>query len=75
VPQDVPEFATNVLSELNSSIRVFNFTRSDIDIVKGMVSHTADEDKSSFTDDLSDSGPLNYIPFLTIIYEEDEMVK
>ena len=39
------------------------------------MSHTTDEDDSSFTDDLSDSGPLIYIHSLTIIDEEDEMVE
>jgi hypothetical protein len=39
------------------------------------VSHTTDEDNSSFTDDLSDSGPMTYIPSLTTVDEEDEMVK
>jgi hypothetical protein len=39
------------------------------------VSHTSDEDNSSFTDDLSDSGPLTYIPSLTILDEEDERVQ
>ena len=34
VPRDVPEFATNASSELNDSIRVLNFTRSDNDIYK-----------------------------------------
>jgi hypothetical protein len=75
VPRDVPESATNASSELNDSIRVFNFTRSDGDIREGTVSHTTDEDDSSFTDDLSDSGPLTYISFLTIVNEEEEMVE
>ena len=39
------------------------------------MSHTTDEDNSSFTDDLSDSGPLTYIPSLTIVDEDDEMVE
>jgi len=39
------------------------------------VSRTTNEDNSSFTDDLRDSGPLNYNPSLTIIDEEDEMVE
>ena len=39
------------------------------------MSHTTDEDNSSFTDDLSDSGPLTYIPSLTIVDEEEEMVE
>ena len=75
VPRDVPESATNASSELNDSIRVLNFTRSDGDISEGTVSHTTDEDNSSFTDDLSDSGPLTYIPSLTIVDEEEEMVE
>jgi len=75
VPRDVPESATNDSSELNDSIRVFNFTRSDGDISEGMVSHTTDGDNSSFTDDLSDSSPLTYIPTLTIDDEEEEMVE
>ena len=49
--------------------------RSDIDIIKGTVSRTTDVDNSSFTHDLSDSGPLNFIPSLAIIDEEDEMVE
>ena len=52
-----------------------NFTRSDNDITKDNTSHTTDEDNSSFTVDLSDSGPLTYISSLTIIDEEDEMVE
>ena len=75
MPRDMQESATNVSSELNDSIRVLNFTRSDCDITEGTVSRKNDEDNYSFTDDLSDSGPLTYIPSLTIIYEEDEMVK
>ncbi len=67
VPRDVPESATNVSLELNNSIRILNSTRSDIDLIEGTMSHTADEDNSSFTDDLSDSGPLTYIPSLTIV--------
>ena len=39
------------------------------------MSHTTDEENSSFTDDLSDSGPLIYIPSLTVIDEEDEMAE
>jgi len=74
VPRDMPEFATNVSSKLDDSIRILNFTRSDNDITEGAVSHTTDENNSSFTDDLSDSGPLTYIPSLTIVDEEDEMV-
>ena len=75
VPRDVPKFATNGSSELNDSIRVLNFTRSGNNIIDGTVSHTIDEDNSSFTNDLNDSGPLNYISCLTIIDEEDEMAK
>jgi hypothetical protein len=75
VPRDVPESETNALSELNDSIRVLNFTRSDGDISEGIVSHTIDEDNSSFTDDFSDSSPLTYIPSLTIVDEEEEMVE
>jgi hypothetical protein len=75
VPRDVPEFATNESSELNDSIRILNFTRIDSEITEKRVSHTTDEDNSSFTDDLSDSGPLTYIPSLTIVEEEDEMVE
>jgi hypothetical protein len=75
VPRDVPESATNVSSDLNDSIRILNFTRSDSEITKKTMSHTTDEDNSSFTDDLSDSGPLTYIPSLTIVDEEDEMVE
>jgi hypothetical protein len=75
VPQDVQESATNASSELNDSIRVLNFTCSDGDISEGNVSHTTDEDISSFTDDLSDSGPLTYIPSLTIVDEEEAMVE
>jgi hypothetical protein len=75
VPRDVPEYETNVSSELNDSIRVFNFTRSDGDISEGIVSHTPDEDNSSFTDDFSDSSPLTYIPSLTILDEGQEMVE
>ena len=75
VPRDVPEFATNASSELNDSIRVLNFTRNDGDISEGTVSHTTDEDNSSFTHDLSDSGPLTYIPSLSIVDEEEEMVE
>jgi hypothetical protein len=64
-----------ISSELNDSIRVLNFTSSDSDISQGTVSHTTDEDNSSFTDDLSDSDPLTYIPSLTIVDEEEEMVE
>ena len=56
-------------------IRILNFTRSDSEIAEKTVSHTTDEDNSSLTDDLSDSGPLTYIPSLTIVDEEDEMVE
>jgi len=52
-----------------------NFTRSDIDLSEGAVSHTTDEDNSSCTDGLSDSGPMTYIPSLTIVDEEEEMVE
>jgi hypothetical protein len=53
VPRDVPESTTKE-SEINDSIRVLNFTRSDGDICEGNVSQTTDEDNSSFTDDFSD---------------------
>jgi hypothetical protein len=75
VPRDVPKFATNASSQLNDSIRVLDFTRSDGDISEGSVSHTTDEDNSSFTDDLSDYGPLTSLPSLTIVDEEEEMVE
>ncbi len=52
-----------------------NFTRSDTDIIEGIVSHTIDEDKSSFTDDLSDSGPLTYIPSLSVMDEGKKWLK
>ena len=39
------------------------------------ISRTLDEDNFSFTGDSSDSGPLTYIPSLTIMDEEDEMVE
>ena len=39
------------------------------------MSHTTDEDNSSFTEDLSDPGPLFYIPSLTIVDDEEEMVE
>ena len=71
----MPEFETNASSELNDSIRVLNFTRCDNDISEGIVSHTTDEANSSFTDDLSDSGPLTYIPSLAIVDEEEESVE
>ncbi len=47
VPRNEPESATKE-SELNDSIHVLNFTRSDGDISEGTVSHTIDEDNSSF---------------------------
>jgi hypothetical protein len=75
VLRDVPESATKVSSKSADSIRVLNFTRSDSDIIEGNVSHTTDEDNSSFTCDLSDSGPLVYIPFLNVMDKEDEMVE
>ena len=75
VPRDVPKSATNVSSELNDSIRILNFTRSDSDIIEGTMSHTTDDDNSSCTDDFSDSGPLTYIPSLTIVDEVNEMVE
>ncbi len=74
VPKDTPESATNISLKLNDSIRVLNFTRSGNNIIEVTVSHTSDEDNTSFTADLSDLGPLNYIPSLTIIEEEHEMV-
>jgi hypothetical protein len=74
VPRDVPKSASKE-SELNDSIRVLNFTRIDNDISEGSVSQTTDEDNSSFTDDLSDSGPLTYISSLTIVDEEEELVE
>ena len=74
-PRDVPESAINVSLELNDSIRILNFTRSESDIIEGTMSHTTDEDNSSFTNDLSDSGPLTYIPSLTIVDEDNEMVE
>ena len=39
------------------------------------MSYTTDEDIFSFTDELSDSGPLTYISSLTIMDEEDEIVE
>ncbi len=75
MPRDVPESATNASSELNVSIRVLNFTRSDGDISKGTVPHTTDEENSLFTDDLSDPGPRSYLPSLTIVDEEEKMVE
>ncbi len=39
------------------------------------MSHTTDEDNSSFTYDLSDSGSLTSLPSLTIVDEEEEMVE
>jgi hypothetical protein len=74
MPRDVPKSATNA-SELNDSIRVLNFTRSDGNISEKAVSHATDEDNSLFTDDFSDSGPMTYIPSLTIVDEEEEMVE
>ena len=74
-PRNVLESATRASSELNDSIRVLYFTLSDDDIIKGTVSHTTDEDNSSFTDDLSNSDPLTYIPSLTIVNKEEEMVE
>ena len=56
----------NVSSDLNDSIRILNCTRSDSEIAEKTVSHTTDEDNSSLIDDLSDPGPLIYIPSLTI---------
>jgi hypothetical protein len=75
VPRDVLESARNASLELNDSIRVLNFIRSDNYISEGTVSRTTDEDNSSFTDDLSDSGPLTYFPSLTIVDEEEEMIE
>ena len=75
VPRDVPESATNASSRLIDSIRVLNFTRIDGDISEGTMSHTTDEDNSSFTDDLTDSGMMTYIPSLTIVDEEKKMVE
>jgi len=75
VPRDVQESATNASSDLNDSIRVMKFTPSDGDITEKNVSRTTDEDNSSFTDNLSDSSPLTYIPSLTIVDEEEEMVE
>ena len=57
-PRVVPEQAGHVSSELNDSIRGVFFRRGDIDITERTVSHTIDEENSSFTDDLSDLGPL-----------------
>ena len=74
-PRDVPESTINVSLDLNDSIRILNFTRSESDIIEGTMSHTTDEDNSSFTNDLSDSGPLTYIPSLTIVDEVNEMVE
>jgi len=75
VPRDIPESATNVSSEMNDSTRVLNCIHKDSDITEGTESPTTDEENSSFTDALSDSGHLNYIPCITIINEEDEMVE
>ncbi len=44
-------------------------------VSEGTVSHTTDEDNSSFTDDLSNSVPLTYIPSLTIVDEEEEIME
>ena len=77
VPRDVPESATNLSSELHhESIHVLNYTHSDSsETIEGTVSHTTDEDNTSFTDDVSDSGPLNYIPPIVFDNDEDEMVE
>ena len=69
------EPATNVSTQLNDSIRVLNITRSDNHMIEEIVSQTTDEDNFSFTDDLSNSGPLTYIPSFTIMDKEDEMVE
>ena len=74
-PRDVPESRTNASSDLDDSIQVLNFARSDNDISEGTMSHTTDEDKTLFTYDLSYSGPLTYIHSLTIVDEEEELVK
>ena len=66
VPRNILECATDISSESRDSICVLNFTRSDSDITEEMVSHTTDEDNSSFMDDLNESGPLTYIPSVTI---------
>jgi hypothetical protein len=71
----VSKSATNVSPELNNSISISNVTRNVNDIIEGIVSHTTVEDNSSFTDDLSDSGPVTCSPSLTIIDETDEMVE
>ena len=71
----MPKSGTNASSRLNESIRVLNFTRSDNDISEGTVSHTTDEDDSSFTEDLSDLGPLTFVVSLTIVDEKEEMVE
>ena len=42
VLRDVLESSANASSELNDSIRVLNFTRSDSDISEGTISLTAD---------------------------------
>ena len=70
VPRDVLESATNTSSKINDPNRVLSFTRSDGDISEVNVSHTTDEGNSSFTDDVSDSSPLTYIPSLIIVDEE-----
>ena len=74
VLRDARECATNVSSKLNDSIRVLNFTRSDNDIIEGIVSHITEKDNSSFTYVLSDSGLITYIPYLNIIDQDDDMV-
>jgi hypothetical protein len=74
VPWDVLESATKVSLELNDLIRVLNFTCSDNFLVEGTSPRATNEYNSSFTDDLSDSGPQAYIPSLSISDEEDEMV-
>jgi len=40
VPRDVSESATNVSSDLNDSIRILNFTRSDSEIIEVTVMKT-----------------------------------
>jgi hypothetical protein len=75
VPRDVLVSTPNVSSELNVSIRVLNFRHNDNDITERIVSYTTDEDNSSFTDDLNNSGPLTYIPSLVIMDEEDGKIE
>ena len=65
VPRDVPEYATNASLEINDSIRIFNFTRSDSHITKGAVCHKTDEDNPSFTDDLSETRIQNNLDVQT----------